>query len=73
MGIAVVVADAINTLLASWALKERSTGHNLLDYTEALRLTLSKASEHNWRRIKVQASSPKLRKLLRTKKAKDTR
>lgn len=73
VGIGVEVRDESNVVSEVWAMKERSTGNFLVDYANAVRLSLAKAWLKQWTKIKVMLLSQKLIKGIHAAKAKDIR
>lgn len=59
-GIGITAANTNQQILAAWALIERSSSSNLQDEAEAVRPAMMKASERNWKKIKLGLSNKRL-------------
>nr|XP_027090514.1 beta-D-glucosyl crocetin beta-1,6-glucosyltransferase-like [Coffea arabica] len=73
VGIGVMTTDINGQEKALWAMRERSAGHWLLDYAEALKLAMAKARAQQWSRIKVGITYQQLLRQLRSGRVKDIR
>ena len=73
MGIGIVAVRGNDQVLATWAVKEYSTGNILMDTAVAIKLAMIKAREQQWRRIQVAITQRQLLKMIETKRATDIR
>lgn len=73
MGIGVLATSRMNQIQAAWALRDRSTGSELLDCAQAIKLTLCKAKARGWNSIRIVSPSKKLFSMIKAPTCNDIR
>ena len=68
-----IMATKDNNVHAAWAMRDRSTGDFLLDYSAALKLSLCKIRQKPWPDVNLLVSSAQLLRMLRTHSTQDIR
>ena len=69
----VIATDNRGQEKASWAMRERSMGHFLLDYAEAVKIAMVKVRAQYWSAVKIGITDQQLLRQLRPGRSKDMR